>query len=122
MWKLEPSVEYEKRVRHWPKKYRRELLAMHDNLDTLFQALQRGANVNDIRFGFVHGESRRILAIDQKGAGAGVTQTRLYIFPDKSSKIVHLITVGDKGTQKADIRYAVEFVDNLNECEGQNDG
>lgn len=121
MWKLERDADYEKRVKQWPKKYRRELRAMHDNLDTFFKALNQGASVENARFGFIHNEPKGVKAIDQKGAGGGVKQTRLYVFPDTISKIVHLITIGDKNTQRADIRYAVAFVDNLSTCEGKSD-
>ena len=123
MWKLEANAEYDKRVRKWPKKHRRELQAMHNNLDTFFMALKRGALLeNAVRYGFVHDERKGIKAIDQKGAGAGVKQTRLYIFPNKTTKTVHLITIGDKSSQKADIQYAGDFVDNLGTRKGETDG
>ena len=123
MWKLEAEAEYKKQFKKWPKKYRRELTAMHNNLDTFFKALNRGATLeNAIRYGFIHNEPRGIKAIDQKGAGAGVKQTRLYTFPDNTTKTVHLITIGDKRSQKADVRYACDFVDNLRKREEKTNG
>ena len=123
MWKLERNAEYENRVKKWPKKHRRELHAMHDNLDTFYRTLNRGIPLqNAVRFGFIHDEPKGIKAIDQKGTGAGVKQTRLYTFPDNTTKVVHLITIGDKNSQKADIRYASDFVDNLGTWEGESDG
>ena len=110
MWTLLPEVEYEKRARKWPKKHQREFVAMHDNLDTFLGALSRGAKLEQIGFGFVHNEPQGILAIDQKGGGAGLKETRLYIYPVRESQVIHLITIGDKNTQKADIQYACEFV------------
>ncbi len=96
-------------------------MAMHDNLDTFFTALNRGTPLeNSVRFGFVHAEPKGIKAIDQKGAG--VKQTRLYILPNNTTKIIHLITVGDKNSQKADVRYASDFVDNLGTPDGITDG
>jgi hypothetical protein len=87
---------------------------MHDNLDTFLKALNGGVPLENVaRFGFVHDEPKGIKAVDQKGAGAGVTQTRLYTFPDSDTETVHLITVGNKSSQKANIKYASEFVDDL---------
>jgi len=110
MWQMKPEAEYAKRARSWPKKYRRELAAMHDNLSEYMAALNTGTKVEQIKFGFMHFEPHGVVAIDQKGGGAGLTQTRLYTFLDHSQKVVHLITVGDKSTQKADIQYCSEFV------------
>ncbi len=96
---------------------------MHDNLDTVLKALSSGAPVQNVScFGFVHDEPKGIKAIDQKGAGAGVKQTRLYIFPDNTTNTVHLIIVGDKKSQKADIKYATDFVDNLGAQKGETNG
>ena len=122
MWRLEPDADYLKRAGKWPKKYRREFLAVHDNLDTVLAALNQGAKPEHIRVGFLHTEPRGVLAIDQKGGGPSLKQTRLYIYLDTDARLVHLITLGDKGSQEADIRYASEFVDQLTLQEEDSDG
>ena len=38
-------------------------------------------------------------------------QTRLYLYPSNTTKIVHIITLGDKKTQVNDIRHAEKFVE-----------
>lgn len=116
MWKLQAEAEYEKRVRKWPKKHRRELAAVLDNLDTFLGTLNQGAKLRQIKFGFFHHEPRGVLAIDQ-GGGTGLKETRLYTYPNTASQFVHLITIGDKKSQTADIRHATKFVDTLNENE-----
>ncbi len=122
MWKLQPEDEYEKGVRKWPKKYRRELLNMQDNLDTFLRALNQGAKLEQIKFGFIHREPRGVLGIDQRGRGKGLKQTRLYTYPNRSTQLVHLITIGDKGSQKADIEHCNQFVDNLTNREEKEHG
>ena len=122
MWVFQPTDVYEKRVEKWPKKHRRELKAMLDNLDTFVGALNKGAKQEHARFGFVHPEPGGVLAIDQKGGGAGLKQTRLYIFPEKRPQIIHLITLGDKDSQKADIRFATAFAEKYAEEEGSDKG
>ena len=113
MWNLSLEAEYEKRARKWPKKHQREFVATHNNLDTFFNTLNSGASVEQARFGFVHPEPHGIVAIDQKGGGTGLKETRLYVYPDRTSNVLYLITIGDKKTQKSDIRYASEFVTSL---------
>ena len=62
-------------------------------------------------------ESREVLsgvvAVDQSGPGAGLKRTRLYVYPDVDSRTLHLITVGDKSSQGADIKFSREFVAGL---------
>lgn len=55
-----------------------------------------------IKHGFMHDEGQGAIAIDQKGGGKNLAQTRLYIFPDTEAEILHLITIGDKRSQKKD--------------------
>jgi len=113
MWRLQPTAEYERSVERWPKKHRRELTAMLNNLDTFFGALKAGARLEQVKFGFVHPEPHGVLAIDQKGGGAGLKQTRLYTYPQRSQEILHLIIIGDKSSQKSDIELCSHFVSTL---------
>ena len=122
MWNPQPEDEYVRRVKRWPKKHRRELLAVHDNLDTFLRALNQGAKLEHVKFGFIHPEPRGVLAIDQKGGGQSLKQTRLYTYPDKMTQLVHLITLGDKNSQRADIKCASEFVDQLKQQEEDSNG
>jgi hypothetical protein len=113
MWISHAEAEYEKRARGWPKKHIREFVAVHDNLETLLLALNQGARIGHFKLGFMHPEPRGVIAIDQKGGGAGLKETRLYTYPMIPTQVIHLITLGDKSTQKADIEYASKFVDEL---------
>jgi hypothetical protein len=116
MWNIQPESEYIARAKNkdWSKKYRREFAAVHDNLDTVVKSLQAGAKVEEvIKFGFIHHEPRGVIAIDQKGGGVGLKQTRLYVYINKITQIVHVITLGDKHTQRIDIQCSSEFVNNL---------
>jgi len=62
------------------------------------------------------------LAVDQKGGGSSLKQTRLYVYLEKTTEAVHLITLGDKDSQASDIKYASEFVDRLNQRGEDSDG
>ena len=122
MWELEPTPEYTRKLKKWPKKYRRELTAMLDNLDTFLQALNLGAKPQQAKFGFIHTEPLGVLAIDQRGAGAGTKATRLYVYPDEGTETVHTITLGDKDSQRTDIKISVELVRTLKENEADSNG
>ncbi len=86
---------------------------MLDNLDTFLGALNAGASVEQVKFGLIHPEPLGVLAIDQKGGGSGLKQTRLYAYPQKKKAILHLIVVGDKSSQKSDIEFCTGFVSTL---------
>lgn len=113
MWTLAKTDEYERRHKRFEKKRPRELAAVLDNLDTFFTALQGGAKPQQIRMGCIHAEPHGVLALDQKGGGKNLAQTRLYIYPDPDAEIVHVITLGGKDTQAEDIKLCSEFVEQL---------
>lgn len=114
MWDLEPTEEFARRVKRFRKDYPRELVAVVDNLNRVQRSLREGANPLDLPFGFIHREARGVLAIDQKGGGKALAQARLYVYLDRDTETVHVITLGDKGSQKADVKYSSEFVESLN--------
>lgn len=115
MWELSPTDEYQKRARKFVKKYRRELQAALDNLDTYLRTLQGGVPPLQVKHGFLHPEPHGVVAIDQKGGGAGLKETRLYVYADRDTETVYLITLGDKSSQSNDITYCREFALSLRE-------
>jgi polyhydroxyalkanoate synthesis regulator phasin len=115
MWSLQHSTEFARRLKTFEKKQPRELQAMLDNLDTVHKALLAGTKPAQIRFGFVHYEPKGVWGIDQKGGGAKLTQTRMYVFAHEETQRLHLITIGDKRSQGKDIQFCKEYVDALRE-------
>ncbi|MDD5504588.1 MAG: hypothetical protein PHV77_04675 [Candidatus Omnitrophica bacterium] len=111
-WAIETTDVYERKYEQYEKKHPHELAAVIGNLDTYFKTLNEVNNPLQARGGFVHGEPDGIKAIDQKGGGQKIKlqQTRLYVYPDITNKILYLITIGDKGTQRDDINLCREFV------------
>ncbi len=59
-----------------------------------------------VKTGFIHDEKKGVVAIDQSGVAG--TQLRLYLVP--KSHEIRLITIGDKSSQKADIKLAHDYV------------
>lgn len=113
MWSLEPHADFEKKLKLFEKKHRQELKNVLDNLDTFLKALQAGAKPQQVKRGFIHPEPRGVLAFDQKGEGKHLKATRLYAYPDEDTCTIHVITIGDKASQKEDIKLASGFVEGL---------
>ncbi len=112
MYSIETTERYESRLKRLYKKHPDETSDMLNNLDTYMQALKAGTKPVHIRAGWIHNEPKGVKAIDQ-GRSKGRRQTRLYIYPDEKTRTVHLITVGDKKTQKDDIQDCNRYVDEL---------
>ena len=53
------------------------------------------------------------MAVDQKGGGGNLAETRLYTYADDATKVLYLILIGDKGSQTKDIQACREFVREL---------
>ncbi len=60
--------------------------------------------------GYLHHEAGGIIAVDQKGDGSNLQETRLYTYADDEQRIVYLIAIGDKDAQHSDVEYAKNFV------------
>jgi hypothetical protein len=110
-WTLDAHDQYNTRRARYEKKHRREAEAVHANLGTYLTALGAGNHPMQIKYGFVHNEPLGVKALDQSGGhGRNLAETRLYVYPDVDEKVLHLITLGDKGSQGADVQYCREFV------------
>lgn len=116
-WKLNYTDKYERDYKKYEKKYPNELAAALSNLDFYFEALNRLGNSMLIKAGYIHPELNGIIAIDQKGGNKKVKlkQTRLYIYPDTQNKTLYLLTIGDKNSQKMNIKFCVNTVKQIRE-------
>ena len=119
MWSVSPSDDYVRRHKRYEKKHTRELSAVLDNLDTLLTALREGAKVQQVKAGFLHPEPLGVLAIDQKGGGKALAETRLYVYTEEDKEVLHIITLGDKRSQPNDIALCRQFVAELREMKGK---
>lgn len=104
-WQLKPAQGFESRLRKIKKRYPREVKAVFVNLHKYLTALNQGIAPRQISAGFIHSERKGIIAIDQSGTNG--TELRLYIHPEDFT--VHLITIGDKRSQQADINRSHDF-------------
>jgi hypothetical protein len=115
MWQLSPSSYWQKVIKRYEKKHPRELAAVLHNLDRYLNLLNAAPNAKAVQAGYLHPEPLGIVAIDQKGGGENLQQTRLYTFASDPNLVLYLITIGNKQTQKADIDMSKDFVRSLKE-------
>lgn len=113
MWMIEPSLQWERDQKWYEKKRPDELAAVLRNLQRYLSLLKVSKNSKCVEAGFLHKEPAGVVAVDQKGIGANLQETRLYTIADDATKTLHLITLGSKESQHSDIEYAKEFAQNL---------
>ena len=110
MWNVEPSTQFERDQKWYDKKRPNELAAVLRNLARFLALLQVSKNSKSIEPGYLHKEPGGVIAIDQKGFSGNLEETRLYTFSIDETKIVHLITIGNKQSQNSYIEYSNDFV------------
>ncbi len=113
IWQIEPSSQWPKDQKWYEKKRPREIAAVLHNLQRYLDQLNAAPNARVVQGGYLHHEPHGVVAVDQKGGGANLPETRLYTFADPETKTLHLITVGDKNSQSEDIKFCSDFVKSL---------
>lgn len=111
---MQIAAEFERSKKHYDKKRPAELAAVLRNLARLLEQLNALPHCRAAQAGFLHHEPAGIWALDQKGPSrTKLQETRLYVFPVEDNQTLHIITVGNKNSQAADLRCALDFVRTL---------
>jgi len=121
MWEIAPTDLFERLEKRYAKKRPAELTAVLRNLLRYLDLLNAAPNSKAVQAGFLHREPAGVIAVDQKGGGASLAETRLYTLADDSAKVLHLIVIGDKGSQANDIQISREFAQQIKEISQQNE-
>ena len=115
MWEVEPTTRWSKDQRFYAKKRPSELAAVLHNLERYLEQITAAPNPKVVQGGYLHPEPGGVVAIDQKGGGGNLQQTRLYTYAYAERNVLYLIAIGDKQSQPADIQFCSKFVKNLQE-------
>lgn len=111
-WTLETSERFERDREHFEKKHPRELEAcLRNTLTRYLPMLNAAPNPRAIHAGFLHAEPGGVVAVDQKGGGGNLRETRLYTFADESTRTLHLLLLGDKSTQRRDLAHVRQWLE-----------
>ncbi|MCE9612368.1 MAG: hypothetical protein K8R23_19385 [Chthoniobacter sp.] len=113
MWQVEPTNRWEKDQKHYVKKHPRELAAVLNNLDRYLSQLATLPNARCAAAGFLHPEQAGVLAVDQRGGGGNLQETRLYTYAHEARQVLYLIAIGNKDSQPSDVLAAKRFVESL---------
>lgn len=113
-WKLVSTEEYDEAFSDYNENRPNELVAVVANLSKYHDTLMQLEHPQKITGKYVHKESKGVKALDESGSGFNNLQaTRLYIYPDVKTKSIYLITIGNKKSQKKDIKFCEVFIDQL---------
>lgn len=105
-WEKEVESSYpHNKQKKISKKYKELVTNVLKNVQTYFETLNTGVHPETAKkvHGFVHNEGKGLYAIDQRPPVGG-PQLRLYVYPDLSTKILHIVAIGDKNTQRDDVK------------------
>lgn len=103
-WEIEHTDRFEARYKRFEKKHPGELKALLSNLERFKGAVEAGIPPHFVEGNFIHNEPDGIKAIDQRGAyGKGLKECRLYLWACEEDLVLHLLSIGDKSTQRKDI-------------------
>ena len=102
-WVLLPRSTYLRDLRWYAKKRPAELTAILRNLERYMTLLARSASARSVQAGFLHPEPHGMIALDQRGGVGRLQETRLYCYAHAGSRTVHLLGIGDKSSQSADL-------------------
>jgi hypothetical protein len=91
------------------KRHRREYGSLFTNLDKILKLLNAGNKIGGFQVGFFRSEGAGVYRIGQTGV-PGAKESRLYVFPDQETKTMHILEIGTKDTQTADINEAKNTV------------
>lgn len=113
MWTIETTTQWEKDQKWYEKKRPDELAAVLRNLKRYLALLNCSKNSKCAEAGYLHKEPADVVAVDQRGGGGNLEETRLYTYASDQTHHLYLITIGNKQYQYSDIEYCKAFVHSL---------
>src|ERR1700720_1023500 len=113
MWQVQPTTQWQKDARYYEKKHPAELAAVLRNLKRYIGLLNEAPNARAVQAGFLHGEGKGIVGVDQKGGAGNLQEPRLYTYPAEAKKLLYLITLGNKNEQPTDVELSKNFVESV---------
>ena len=113
LWQVEALPEFARTLKQYQKKHRDAVAQLLVNLEAMHEALNLGVKPASLQSGHIHHEPQGILAVDQRGGPGKTIELRLYTYPCEGSSTLHLLMIGDKGSQSRDIAWCSGVVRNL---------
>lgn len=109
MWYLDEDAIDEKGIEKYGRSHQKEVELCFANLGRLMRMLNSGVTLQQaMHSGFFSDEGEDVYRIGQQRKG--MRETRLYIFARITGGKVTVLTIGDKSTQKKDVRWCHQWV------------
>lgn len=103
-WTFTTTARFERDRFRYAKKRPLELQAcLRNTLVRYLSMLNVASHPRAIHAGFLHPEPGGVVAVDQRGQGGYLSETRLYTYADETTRTLHLLLIGDKSTQRRDL-------------------
>jgi len=113
LWTIQEHDEFKRDYKWYAKKRPRELAAVLANFKRLEKMLNSNQHPQLTVAGFIHPEPLGIWALDQRGSMGNLQATRLYCYVESTRKNIHLLAIGSKDSQSADISRVTEIVKSI---------
>jgi len=106
-WKISTEFVTASRFKKFASKHPREFASCGANLERLLADLQSGISLSVLaqNLSFFRSEREGLYRIRQTKV-PGAKESRLYLYPDDAGKVIYLIDIGTKETQRSDIASA----------------
>lgn len=101
-WDYSAELASKSRFKKFAKNHPRENQSLFKNLDMLLGFLDLGRRINTFKIGFFRSEGKGVYRIGQTNL-ASAKESRLFIYPDEETKIIYVLSIGTKETEKKDI-------------------
>jgi hypothetical protein len=106
-WTMDTLIE--NALKNSRAKHPRENDSLFANLEKVMRLLRGGHKIGSFQIGFFRSEGEGVYRIGQTGVPSA-KESRLYIYPDQENRLMHILNIGDKDTQPADINAAKDLV------------
>jgi hypothetical protein len=106
-WEIDTSLATKSTFRQFQKRHQREYASCFNNLDKIKRLLEAGTRLQEMQHSpsFFRHEGDGIFRIGQSGL-TGAKESRLYVYITYSAKVIYIIGIGTKESQKADLALA----------------
>ncbi len=108
-WAFEATHASKNQFVKFNKNHPDEYASLFANLAKIQGLLRSGHKVGGFHVNFFRSEGHEVYRIGQTGV-PGALESRLYVYPDSESKTLHILEIGEKSGQQADIKSAKKKV------------
>jgi hypothetical protein len=108
-WQIDNGHANRKRFEKFAGSHPREYDSLFANLEKVMRLLRAGHKIGGFQIKFFRSESDGLFRIGQTSV-QGAKESRLYVYPDQEKRLMHVLNIGDKDGQSADINTAKDLI------------